>query len=178
MPVTTSRISAARPSGQGVPPQQIQRVPNLLNPPRRKSDHTTDQTRRRKSHLATDQTRTTAPSVRAAGSNRPVSGVDKPAMEPSDRLFSIPGHRCRTDGCRHSLLFLLARGCTGAAYRSRYTSDARSMRRGKMNPQPGTGKYERLLERCKGLAPIPTAVAHPCEASALSGAVEAAERKI
>jgi phosphate acetyltransferase len=47
-----------------------------------------------------------------------------------------------------------------------------------MNPQPGTGKYERLLERCKSLDPIPTAVAHPCEASALSGAVEAAEKKI
>lgn len=47
-----------------------------------------------------------------------------------------------------------------------------------MNPQPGTGKYERLLERCKSLAPIPTAVAHPCEASALSGAVEAAEKRI
>jgi len=47
-----------------------------------------------------------------------------------------------------------------------------------VNPQPGTGKYERLLERCKSLAPIPTAVAHPCEASALSGAVEAAEKRI
>ncbi len=40
----------------------------------------------------------------------------------------------------------------------------------------GTGKYERLLTRCEGLAPIPTAVAHPCEASALTGAVEAATR--
>jgi len=40
----------------------------------------------------------------------------------------------------------------------------------------GTGKYERLLARCEGLAPIPTAVAHPCEASALAGAVEAATR--
>src|SRR5687768_5902543 len=37
----------------------------------------------------------------------------------------------------------------------------------------GTGKYERLLERCKGLEPVPTAVAHPCEATALSAAVEA-----
>ena len=27
----------------------------------------------------------------------------------------------------------------------------------------GTGKYERLLERCKGLTPAPTAVAYPCE---------------
>ena len=40
----------------------------------------------------------------------------------------------------------------------------------------GSGKYERLLARCEGLAPVPTAVAHPCEATALSGAVEAATR--
>ena len=39
----------------------------------------------------------------------------------------------------------------------------------------GTGKYELLLERCKSLEPIPTAVAHPCEATALAGAVEAAK---
>jgi len=39
---------------------------------------------------------------------------------------------------------------------------------------PGTGKYERLLGRCAGLDPVPTAVAHPCEKSALAGAVEAA----
>jgi phosphotransacetylase len=39
----------------------------------------------------------------------------------------------------------------------------------------GTGKYERLLARCEGLAPVPTAVAHPCEASALAGAAEAAK---
>ena len=38
---------------------------------------------------------------------------------------------------------------------------------------PGTGKYERLLERCKGLAPIPTAVAYPCEETALEGAIDA-----
>lgn len=38
----------------------------------------------------------------------------------------------------------------------------------------GTGKYEKLLERCGGLDPVPTAVAHPCEATALAGAVEAA----
>ncbi len=42
----------------------------------------------------------------------------------------------------------------------------------------GTGKYERLLERCLSLEPVPTAVAYPCEASALSGAVEAAEKKL
>jgi phosphotransacetylase len=38
----------------------------------------------------------------------------------------------------------------------------------------GTGKYEQMLLTCKNLKPVPTAVAHPCEASALSGAVEAA----
>jgi phosphotransacetylase len=40
----------------------------------------------------------------------------------------------------------------------------------------GTGKYERLLARCKDLAPVPTAVAYPCEATALSGAIEAARQ--
>jgi phosphotransacetylase len=44
-----------------------------------------------------------------------------------------------------------------------------------MSQKTGTGKYERLLERCKTLAAIPTAVAHPCEPSALTGAVEAAQ---
>jgi hypothetical protein len=37
---------------------------------------------------------------------------------------------------------------------------------------PGTGKYEQLLERCRGLAPIPTAVAYPCEET-LSAAIDA-----
>jgi phosphate acetyltransferase len=41
--------------------------------------------------------------------------------------------------------------------------------------ETGTGKYELLLERCTNLEPVPTAVAHPCDASSLSGAVEAAE---
>ena len=41
--------------------------------------------------------------------------------------------------------------------------------------QTGTGKYERLLERCRGLEPIPTAVAYPCEETALAGALEAAK---
>ena len=36
-------------------------------------------------------------------------------------------------------------------------------------------KFDELLKRCKGLEPIPTAVAHPCEASALAGADEAAD---
>lgn len=40
----------------------------------------------------------------------------------------------------------------------------------------GTGKYERLLKRCEFLPPVPTAVAHPCEATALEGAVEAAQK--
>jgi phosphotransacetylase len=44
-----------------------------------------------------------------------------------------------------------------------------------MTHATGTGKYEALLERCRSLQPVPTAVAHPCEASALSGAVEAAK---
>jgi len=44
-----------------------------------------------------------------------------------------------------------------------------------MSPKTGTGKYEKLLERCKSLEAIPTAVAHPCEESALTGAVEAAQ---
>jgi phosphate acetyltransferase len=45
-----------------------------------------------------------------------------------------------------------------------------------MHQNSGSGKYEKLLERCKSLEPIPTAVAHPCEATALSGACEAAEK--
>jgi phosphate acetyltransferase len=40
--------------------------------------------------------------------------------------------------------------------------------------QTGTGKYEQLLLRCRSLEPIATAVAHPCEASALAGAIDAA----
>jgi phosphate acetyltransferase len=38
----------------------------------------------------------------------------------------------------------------------------------------GTGKYEQLLAKCKALEPVVTAVAHPCEAAALAGAMEAA----
>jgi phosphotransacetylase len=45
-----------------------------------------------------------------------------------------------------------------------------------MSQATGTGKYERLLARCESLASIPTAVAHPCEATALSAALEAGER--
>ena len=42
----------------------------------------------------------------------------------------------------------------------------------------GTGKYEELLERCRAFEPIPTAVAHPCEATALAGALEAAAKDL
>jgi phosphate acetyltransferase len=40
----------------------------------------------------------------------------------------------------------------------------------------GTGKYEALLAECQGLAPTRTAVAHPCEETALAGAMEAAAK--
>ena len=36
-------------------------------------------------------------------------------------------------------------------------------------------KYQRLIQRCKSLAPTPTAVAHPCDASSLQGVVDAAK---
>jgi phosphate acetyltransferase len=39
-------------------------------------------------------------------------------------------------------------------------------------------KYEKLIARCKALAPVTTAVAHPCDESSLRGAVEAAEMGI
>ena len=42
-----------------------------------------------------------------------------------------------------------------------------------MTATTGTGKYEQLLERCRSLAPVPTAIAHPCEETALEGAIEA-----
>jgi phosphate acetyltransferase len=42
----------------------------------------------------------------------------------------------------------------------------------------GTGKYEALLERCRTLEPVPTAVAHPCEETALAGALEAGAKKL
>jgi phosphate butyryltransferase len=45
-----------------------------------------------------------------------------------------------------------------------------------MSAQTGTGKYEQLLERCKKLEPISTAVAHPCEQTALEGAIDAGEK--
>lgn len=42
--------------------------------------------------------------------------------------------------------------------------------------KPGSGKYERLLERCAKMDPVPTAVAHPCEETALAGPIEAARK--
>ena len=45
-------------------------------------------------------------------------------------------------------------------------------------PETGTGKYEALLASCKNLEPIPTAVAHPCEESALAGAIEAGAKRL
>ena len=37
----------------------------------------------------------------------------------------------------------------------------------------GTGKYESLLAKCRDVEPIATAVAHPCDATSLAGAIEA-----
>ena len=42
-----------------------------------------------------------------------------------------------------------------------------------MTRETGTGKYEQLLTRCRDLPPVATAVVHPCEESALAGAMEA-----
>lgn len=42
----------------------------------------------------------------------------------------------------------------------------------------GTGKYEQLLERCRNLSPVPTAVVYPCEESALAGPIEAAQKRL
>src|SRR6478736_4502946 len=36
-------------------------------------------------------------------------------------------------------------------------------------------KYQRLIDNCKSLPPTPTAVAHPCDASSLEGAMAAAK---
>ena len=47
-----------------------------------------------------------------------------------------------------------------------------------MSPTTGTGKYERLLARCKTLPAIPTAVAYPCESSALESALEAGKKRL
>jgi phosphate acetyltransferase len=43
-----------------------------------------------------------------------------------------------------------------------------------MTRETGTGKYEQLLARCASLEPVTAAVAHPCDATALAGAIDAA----
>lgn len=40
--------------------------------------------------------------------------------------------------------------------------------------EPKHEKYQRLIDYCRDLPPMPTAVAHPCDTSSLSGALEAA----
>ena len=45
-----------------------------------------------------------------------------------------------------------------------------------MSQDEGTGEYEHLLERCLGLEPIATAVAHPCDEPTLAGVAEASRR--
>jgi phosphate acetyltransferase len=45
----------------------------------------------------------------------------------------------------------------------------------KKTKSTGTGKYEKLLAVCSKLSPVATAVAYPCEESALMAAVEAAQ---
>ena len=45
-----------------------------------------------------------------------------------------------------------------------------------MNREQGTGKYEQVLVRVRNVEPIPTAVAHPCESTALIAALEAAQK--
>jgi phosphotransacetylase len=47
-----------------------------------------------------------------------------------------------------------------------------------MTQARGTGKYERLLARCKDVPPISTAVAHPCDDASLFAVVEAARAGI
>ena len=43
-----------------------------------------------------------------------------------------------------------------------------------MSGHTGTGKYEQALTKCRHLDPVPTAVAHPCDETSLTGAMEAA----
>jgi phosphate acetyltransferase len=44
-----------------------------------------------------------------------------------------------------------------------------------MNTPHKHEKYDRLIAACKGIAPTPTAVAHPCDESSLAGALDAAK---
>jgi phosphotransacetylase/acyl dehydratase len=55
--------------------------------------------------------------------------------------------------------------------------------KGKLAELPGVRlrrheQYDKLIERCRGLPPITTAVAYPCEESALTGVVDAAKEGI
>ena len=47
-----------------------------------------------------------------------------------------------------------------------------------MTETRGTGKYERLLARCKDVPPITTAIAHPCDDVSVSAAIDAARAGI
>src|SRR5437016_6974458 len=47
-----------------------------------------------------------------------------------------------------------------------------------MTETRGTGKYERVLARCKDVPPITTAIAHPCDDVSVSAVVEAAHAGI
>jgi phosphate acetyltransferase len=47
-----------------------------------------------------------------------------------------------------------------------------------MNEPGAHAKYEALIYACHALAPVRTAVAHPCDETSLRGAIEAAEAKI
>jgi phosphotransacetylase len=40
------------------------------------------------------------------------------------------------------------------------------------------GKYEQLVAKCHSLEPVPTAVAHPCDATSLSGALQARDERL
>ena len=68
------------------------------------------------------------------------------------------------------LTFFLKETGPARTRRGPHASDGDAM----TTAQTGTGKYEQLLERCRSLEPVATAVAHPCEATALAGAIEAA----
>ena len=47
-----------------------------------------------------------------------------------------------------------------------------------MTETPGTGKYERVLARCKDVPTITTAIAHPCDDVSVSAAIDAARAGI
>jgi phosphate acetyltransferase len=47
-----------------------------------------------------------------------------------------------------------------------------------MNSESGTGKYERLLAACRGFDAVSTAVAHPCDETALAAALEARDLRL